>query len=41
MSNYIRGDLLIYTDNGIKRLDKLNKTDDMVLNEKSIPNKNI
>jgi hypothetical protein len=37
MSNYIRGDLLIYTDNGIKRLDKLNKTDDMVLNEKSVP----
>jgi hypothetical protein len=33
MSNYIRGDLLIYTNNGIKRLDKLNKTYDLVFNE--------
>ena len=36
MSNYIRGDLLIYTNNGIKRLDKLNKTDDLVYNENNI-----
>jgi hypothetical protein len=37
MSNYIRGDLLIYTNNGIKRLDKLNKSDDLVYNENNIP----
>lgn len=33
MSNYIRGDLLIYTNNGIKRLDKLNIAEDKIINE--------
>ena len=37
MSNYIRGDLLIYTNNGIKRLDKLSKVDDLVYNENNLP----
>ena len=37
MSNYIRGDLLIYTNNGIKRLDKLNKNDDLVYNQNNVP----
>jgi hypothetical protein len=32
MSNYIRGDLLVYTRKGIKRLDKLTK-DDMIQDE--------
>ena len=27
MTNYIRGDLLLYTNKGLKRLDKLSKTD--------------
>jgi hypothetical protein len=27
MTNYIRSDLLIYTNKGLKRLDKLSKTD--------------
>ena len=27
MTNYIRGDLLLYTNKGIKRIDKLNKSD--------------
>ena len=33
MSNYIRGDLLIYTNNGIKRLDKINIKEDKIFNE--------
>jgi len=33
MSKYIRGDLLIYTNNGIKRLDKLTQQSDRVKNE--------
>jgi len=37
MSNYIRGDLLIYTNNGIKRLDKLNKNDDLIYNQNNVP----
>ena len=36
MSNYIRGDLLIYTNNGIKRLDKLTKVEDLVYNENNV-----
>ena len=27
MANYIRGDLLLYTNKGLKRLDKISKTD--------------
>jgi hypothetical protein len=35
MSNYLRGDLLIYTNKGIKRIDKLS-LDDLILTDKNI-----
>lgn len=31
MTTYTRGDILIYTNNGLKRLDKLNQIDDLIL----------
>ena len=35
MSKYIRGDLLIYTNKGLKRLDKLNKEEYLLKDEKN------